>query len=614
MLSRLNAGTVLEERYEIAEVLGSSETTAVYLAADLTEQQSCLLWESWDRFSLKTRPPGVREYFQHDGKHYLVLRVGNQSLSFLLTIAGQLDGIPAGLWMLQICRAIGYWHNRQNKEPLICLRQGQLNLAVFRLTSHDVVMVPAYNEFGREIDPAFEADSYRFSAPEEGTEELTPRSDVYALGAMFYCLVTGGPPPPPQELAAREATLVPPRRLNSRVSREIEGVILKAMKPDPRKRYPSAAEMADDLEKIVIPLLAKEEEESRPSLLMRLAPFLLALVLIACLAVLLEAWRRPGFDLSKLLGLVGPPTPTFTPASLTTPFDTPTATPTTTPLPTGTPIAAQKIVLNQVRTDQHPQVIAYTSVLDEHQEPVMSLAPERFRLVQDGVRIEDFQLDTVDAVRDPLALVVAVDISGSMKGEPLQKARSAAANFVGRFDVDDQVSLVKFDDRIELVHDFTADKDAVVKAIASLRPRGDTALYDVVAFSVEQLATRQGRRAVVVLADGRDTASVRHKLKSCIALANEVGIPIFVVGLDSPQFTPDVMQRIGGETQGEYLFAPTPDDLDALYQKIRGQLQNQYRLEFTSLHGADGETHTLGVGIEIGAGQELWSEKEYRSP
>jgi Ca-activated chloride channel family protein len=201
-----------------------------------------------------------------------------------------------------------------------------------------------------------------------------------------------------------------------------------------------------------------------------------------------------------------------------------------------------------------------------------------------------------------------------MKGDPLKKARAAAANFVGHFDVGDQVSLVQFDDKIELVIDFTADKEAVITAINSLRSRGDTALYDVVAYSVERLATQQGRRAVVVLTDGRDTASTKHKLSSCIAVANEANIPVFVVGLDSPQFTPDVMAKIGGDTGGDYLFAPSPDDLDALYQKIRGQLQNQYRIEFTSLHGPDGQQHKIGVGVDLGGGEEIYGEKEYRSP
>jgi VWFA-related protein len=232
----------------------------------------------------------------------------------------------------------------------------------------------------------------------------------------------------------------------------------------------------------------------------------------------------------------------------------------------------------------------------------------------DETEVLDFQVDNVDAVRDPLAMIVAIDISGSMRGEPLQKARAAASNFVGRFDTADEVSLVKFDDRIELVHDFTMDKGAIVEAISTLRARGDTALHDVIGYSIDQLAMRQGRRAAIVLTDGKDTASVNLNLKEAIAKANEIGIPVYVVGLQGTQFTPEVMERISSETGGEYLFAPSPDALDALYQKIRGQLQNQYRIEFTAPHGADGAVHVLAIGLDLGGGQQIWSEKEYRAP
>ena len=618
MLSRLQVGTLLKQQYEVTEILGSAEATAAYMVADLVSQRPLLLWESTEVFALKQRPAGVQEYFQENDRHYLALRLEGQTLAFLLTVAGRLDGLIAGLWMLQICRAVGYWHNRGESEPLICLKQAPLNLSILTLSAYDQVMVPAYGDFCKEVPPTVEADTYRFDAPEQESEALTSRSDVYALGAMFYALVTGQAPPPPQALQARKARLDPPSRINSQVSRPLEKVIVKAMSLDPRKRYPTAAEMAADLEAIVIPQLVagRKEEEKKPSLLMRLAPLFVALTLIACLAVLIEGLSRPNIDLSWLLDLHGPPTPTFTPRPQITPQPTSTPTPTTTPAPTptATPILAIKAVVNQVRTDGFPQLIVYTGVLDDQQEPVRDLAKERFWVTQDGQLIEEFQLAAVDAARDPLSLVVAIDISGSMKGDPLKKARAAAANFVGRFDAGDQVGLVQFDDKIELVIDFTTDKDAVIAAINSLRSRGDTALYDVVAYSVERLAAQQGRRAVVVLTDGRDTASTKHELEGCIAVANEANLPVFVVGLDSPQFTPDVMVKIGGDTGGDYLFAPSPDDLDALYQKIRGQLQNQYRIEFNALHGPDGQQHTIGVGVDLGGGKELYDEKEYRSP
>jgi serine/threonine protein kinase len=303
MLTRLEIDALIQERYRVERVFGSAETTAAYLVTDLSSNDSYLLWESAERFTLSSKPPGVREYFVENDKHYLVLRLENQTLSFLLTMAGQVDETLAGLWLIQICRAIGAWHNRPKSEPLICLRQGGLSLALFRLLGYDQVMIPSYGDFGREVQPVVEADGYRFSAPEQEPEKLSPRSDVYALGALLYCLVTGRVPPQPEALQARQARLEPPRRLVPGLSHDMERVILKAMQQDPQRRYPTATEMAADLEAFLIPRLVEDKKaaEKKPSLLTRLVPFFVALMLLACLAAGIEAVRRPEIDLSWLL-------------------------------------------------------------------------------------------------------------------------------------------------------------------------------------------------------------------------------------------------------------------------------------------------------------------------
>lgn len=619
MSDPVNAGTVLKDRYEIVQLFGSAEGQAAYQARDLVSKEDLLLWESSELFQLRSKPPGAREYFEQEGKHYLVLQLEGQTLALMLTAAGRLDEMPAGLWMLQICRALGYWHLRE-EGALVCLCQGSLRLSDFRLIEPDLVRMPSYGDLGAPGALRTEMGDVHFSAPETEAENLAPHSDVYALGAMLYCLLTGTPPPDPAARAERRGRIESPRRINREVSKKMEAVVLKALEMDPRRRYPNAAEMANDLESFLVPQLQEpEDEERKPSLLMRAAPFFLSLALLACLVVTVEGLiKRPHIDLSWLP--TGKPMPTSTPGptvawpATSTPTPTPTASPTPAPTATPRPLPIFKAVVNQVRTDQFPELIAYFSALDDKQEPYPHLVWEQIAIRQDGLDVVEFQMESVSAAKDPLSMVVAIDISGSMKGDPLKKARAAAANFVGRFDIVDQVALVKFDDRIELVHGFTTDKDSVIAAINSLRSRGDTALYDVIAYSVEQLEGQVGRRAIVVLTDGRDTASSQHTRKGCIEVANGSSIPIFVVGLDSPQFTPNVMERIASDTGGDYLYAPSPDDLDALYQKIRGQLQNQYRIQFTSLHEADNQSHMLSIGIDLGSGQQLWGEKEYRLP
>jgi Mg-chelatase subunit ChlD len=113
--------------------------------------------------------------------------------------------------------------------------------------------------------------------------------------------------------------------------------------------------------------------------------------------------------------------------------------------------------------------------------------------------------------------------------------------------------------------------------IPGIATRSDTALYDAVIAAVDT-APECGRRAVVAMPDGRETASTAHTLDQAIARANERNTLVFVVGLRSDQFTPGMLKALAEHTGAQYFEAPTPADIDALYRKVDEQLAGQYVL------------------------------------
>src|SRR5262245_30312624 len=147
-----------------------------------------------------------------------------------------------------------------------------------------------------------------FMAPEQarpGSLPLGPGADIWALGAILYSCLTGRPPFLAASLIdtlnqVSEQEPVPPARLNAKVPRDLETIALKCLRKDPRDRYATAGEMADDLERFRQGRPVKARPVGRaahawrwarrnPALSAALAA--LALTLVAGLTTVTLSWR-----------------------------------------------------------------------------------------------------------------------------------------------------------------------------------------------------------------------------------------------------------------------------------------------------------------------------------
>jgi Ca-activated chloride channel homolog len=141
-------------------------------------------------------------------------------------------------------------------------------------------------------------------------------------------------------------------------------------------------------------------------------------------------------------------------------------------------------------------------VVDDRGRPITTLDRSSFSIYEDGVKQQISRFETSAA---PFSVVMLLDMSGSTKSfRP--NIKLSASRFLDALAPDDRVAVVEFYSKINLLNDFTADKQIAAKSIELANGQGDTNLYKALQFALDRLAKERTRRkAIVVLTDGVDT-------------------------------------------------------------------------------------------------------------
>jgi Ca-activated chloride channel homolog len=165
-------------------------------------------------------------------------------------------------------------------------------------------------------------------------------------------------------------------------------------------------------------------------------------------------------------------------------------------------------------------------VTDRYGRFVTGLNKEAFTVREDGKpqKVEDFS-----ATESPFSVVLLIDTSRSTVRK-LGAIQKAAETFIKQLQPRDRVMVVTFDDRINVISGFTGDASALRKAVKAAKTGYSTRLYDAIHFAVtEPLAKVQGRKAIVVLTDGVDTASKQANYDSTVDLIASSGVISYAI-------------------------------------------------------------------------------------
>lgn len=270
----LNPGDLLHhERYRIVRLVGDGGFGAVYEAEDLNLSgkrvalKENLIITPQAREQFKTEAlllahlqhnhlPRVTDYFeQPGGGQYMVMDfIAGRSLQALLEERleaghGPLTEAEVLPWIRQVAEALAFLHAQD--PPIIHrdMKPGNIILT----PKGDVMLV----DFGiakaqsGQTAPGAKGATAGYAPPEQYDGATEPRSDIYALGATLYALLTGKAPPRSTERSAGSVDLRPPRQLNPSISRDTSAVILWAMRLRIDERPASIAVLTDRLPAVV---------------------------------------------------------------------------------------------------------------------------------------------------------------------------------------------------------------------------------------------------------------------------------------------------------------------------------------------------------------------------
>lgn len=228
----------------------------------------------------------------------------------------------------------------------------------------------------------------------------------------------------------------------------------------------------------------------------------------------------------------------------------------------------------------------------ENGEAIRDLQPTDFEVLDNGV---PQVVDLVDFEDTPVNVVLALDMSGSVRGARLDQLRQGGARLIEALEPRDTTALVAFTDLVTIRSGFTADPSGLLAALQHAAAGADTSLIDATHAAMVLGESESGRPLVIVFSDGADTASFLAE-EAVLNTARRTGSVVYAV--TSPQaerrgFLDDVVQLTGGRR----LEVASLDRLSDAFTEILREARERYLISYEPTGVSADGWHDLTVRV-----------------
>src|SRR5258708_2828091 len=205
----------------------------------------------------------------------------------------------------------------------------------------------------------------------------------------------------------------------------------------------------------------------------------------------------------------------------------------------------------------------------------------------------------------PLSIGLLFDTSGRM-GNKLTKPRQAVGEFFKTANPDDEFFLVQFNDRPELIQDFTTNIEDIQNPLTFTQAKGRTALLDAVYMALHRMKKAHNpRKALLIISDGGDNSS-RYTESEIKNLVREADVQIYAIGIFEPASSrgrtaeemngPGLLSELSEQTGGRHFAVENLNELPDVAAKIGIELRNQYILGYSPTNR---ETHAKYRKVKV---------------
>lgn len=264
------------------------------------------------------------------------------------------------------------------------------------------------------------------------------------------------------------------------------------------------------------------------------------------------------------------------------------------------------------------EILLPVTVRDSQGRLVSNLTRNDFRVFEDS---REQPLSDIALRQVPVDAVLMVDASSSVANN-LDDFRRAAEGFANRLDKEDRISLIKFDDRVELLQDWTQSRFQLRRALNRIEAGMFTRFNDALMLAArDQFAQGKSRRAIIVLSDGIDSGRGTATLEAAAQALLKAQVTVYIVSnteisrmskraeLDNLLGGSDTTIRFNqlhiddlkeglrvldqsekrleelAQVTGGRLYKPLSfDDLDSIYAEVADELRHQYAIYYTPIN------------------------------